>query len=55
MITQYGIINSNVITKEVPMLEKILSYILMCCKEEAFDQTSVSLISDHLKISRSQV
>lgn len=55
MIAQYDIIKANVITKEHCMLEKILSYILMCCTKEEFDQTSVSIISDNLKISRSQV
>ena len=37
------------------MIEKILAYILACCDKEDFDKTSVALISENLKISRSQV
>ena len=37
------------------MIEKILAYILACCDKEEFDKTSVALISENLKISRSQV
>ncbi len=37
------------------MIEKILAYILVCCNNSDFDQTTVALISENLKISRSQV
>ena len=37
------------------MIEKILAYILACCNNSEFDQTTVALISENLKISRSQV
>ena len=36
------------------MLEKILSYILECCKRNEFDQTAITIMSENLKISRSQ-
>ena len=37
------------------MIEKILAYILACCNNSEFNQTTVALISENLKISRSQV
>ena len=37
------------------MIEKILAYILACCNNSEFEQTTVALISENLKISRSQV
>ena len=37
------------------MIEKILAYILACCNNSEFEQTIVALISENLKISRSQV
>ena len=37
------------------MIEKILAYILARCINSEFDQTTVALISENLKISRSQV
>ena len=37
------------------MIEKILAYILACCNNNEFDQTTVALISENLKISRSQI
>ena len=37
------------------MIEKILAYILACCNNNEFEQTTVALISENLKISRSQV
>ena len=37
------------------MIEKILAYILVCCNNSEFEQTTVALISENLKISRSQV
>ncbi len=36
------------------MLEKILSYILECCTRNEFDQTAITIMSENLKISRSQ-
>lgn len=36
------------------MLEKILFYILECCKRNEFDQTAITIMSENLKISRSQ-
>lgn len=41
--------------EEVNMREKVLSYILMCCENNKFDQNTVAMISENLKISRSQV
>lgn len=41
--------------EEINMREKVLSYILMCCENNKFDQTTVAIISENLQISRSQV
>lgn len=53
VITYYGIIIQK--KWRGNMIEKILAYILVCCNNGEFDQTTVALISENLKISRSQV
>ena len=37
------------------MIEKILAYILECCNNNEFAQTTVANMSENLKIGRSQV
>ena len=56
MYTCYNILWYNNSKKvEDNMIEKILAYILACCNNSEFEQTTVALISENLKISRSQV
>ncbi|WP_295754005.1 hypothetical protein [uncultured Holdemanella sp.] len=37
------------------MIDKVLVYILACCNNNEFDQTTVTNLSENLKVSRSQV
>ena len=37
------------------MIDKVLAYILACCNNNEFDQTTVTNLSENLKVSRSQV
>lgn len=37
------------------MVERILAFILTCCNNNEFDQTTIANMSEKLKIGRSQV